>query len=120
MYKNKKEISCPVELTLSFIENKWRILIIRELLSGKKRFGELKKNLGNISQGVLTSNLRDMEKSGLVIRKIYPEVPPRVEYKLTTLGMTLEDILNSMKNWGISYKEILQKKPQQIKFPNIK
>ncbi len=110
MNTDKKKIICPVELTLSFIENKWRILIIRELLSGTKRFGELKKNLGNISQGVLTSNLRDMETNGLVTRKIYPEVPPKVEYSLTNLGMTLESILNSMKDWGVNYKNILQNK----------
>ena len=76
----KKDLpACPVELTLLLISNKWKVLIIRDLLDGTKRFSELKKSINNISQKVLTSNLREMEENNLLIRKVYPEVPPRVE-----------------------------------------
>lgn len=81
---------CPVETTLLLISDKWKVLIIRDLLPGKKRFGELKKSIGTISQKVLTSNLRAMEESGLISRKVYPEVPPKVEYSLTELGYSLK------------------------------
>lgn len=77
---------CPVEMTLQLIGDKWKVLIMRDLLTGTKRFGELKKSVGNISQKVLTSNLRAMEESGLLTRKVYAEVPPKVEYTLTDLG----------------------------------
>ena len=83
----KKELpACPVETTLMLIGDKWKVLILRDLLPGTKRFGELKKSIGNVSQKVLTAQLRDMERNGLVNRKVYPEVPPRVEYSLTELG----------------------------------
>ena len=95
---------CPVETTLGLIGNKWKVLIIRDLLTGKKRFGELKKSIGNISQKVLTSNLRDMEQAGLITRTVYPEVPPRVEYELTETGLSLNPVLNSMVTWGTEYK----------------
>ena len=98
---------CPVETTLGLIGNKWKVLIIRDLLTGKKRFGELKKSIGNISQKVLTSNLRDMEQSGLITRTVYPEVPPRVEYELTETGLSLNPVLNSMVIWGTEYKKKL-------------
>lgn len=94
---------CPVEMTLQLIGDKWKVLIIRDLLTGTKRFGELKKSVGNISQKVLTSNLRAMEESGLLIRKVYAEVPPKVEYTLTDLGYSLKPILDSMFNWGTEY-----------------
>ena len=77
-------------------------------MTGTKRFGELKKSIGNVSQKVLTSQLRQMEESGVVSRKIYPEVPPRVEYSLTDLGRSLKPILDAMQNWGEGYKEILR------------
>ena len=94
---NKKELpACPVETTLLLISNKWKILIIRDLSDGTKRFGELKKSINNISQKVLTSNLREMEENGLLTRKIYPEVPPRVEYTLTEIGESLNPILEEM------------------------
>lgn len=96
--------ACPVETTLSLIGNKWKVLILRDLLPGTKRFGELKKSLGSVSQKVLTAQLRDMEADGLVTRTVYPEVPPRVEYSLTDLGMSLQPVLNSMQSWGESYK----------------
>lgn len=96
--------ACPVETTLSLIGNKWKVLILRDLLPGTKRFGELKKSLGTVSQKVLTAQLRDMEADGLVTRTVYPEVPPRVEYTLTDLGMSLQPVLDSLWNWGESYK----------------
>lgn len=104
--KNMERIlsACPVETTLMLIGNKWKVLILRDLLSGSKRFGELKKSLGSVSQKVLTTQLRDMEESGLVSRKVYAEVPPRVEYSLTELGNSLKPILDAMRDWGEEYK----------------
>ena len=102
----KKELPvCPVETTLMLISNRWKVLIIRELLDGTKRFGELKRSVGNISQKVLTANLRTMEESGLLTRKVYPEVPPRVEYTLTETGYSLKPILDAMDAWGTRYKQ---------------
>lgn len=101
----KKELpSCPVETTLMLIGDKWKVLILRDLLPGTKRFGELKKSIGNVSQKVLTAQLRDMESNGLVNRKVYPEVPPRVEYSLTELGQSLKPILDAMWDWGEEFK----------------
>lgn len=96
---------CPVEITMSLIGDKWKVLIIRDLLTGTKRFGELKKSLSGITQKVLTNNLRQMESSGLVIRKVYAEVPPRVEYSLSETGWSLKPILDSMVEWGNDYRE---------------
>ena len=99
----KKELpACPVEITMGLIGDKWKVLIIRDLLTGTKRFGELKKSLNGITQKVLTNNLRQMEASGLVNRKVYAEVPPRVEYSLTETGWSLKPILDSMVVWGNS------------------
>ena len=95
---------CPVEMTLKLIGDRWKVLIIRDLLTGTKRFGELKKSIGDISQKVLTSNLRTMESNGLLTRKVYPEVPPKVEYTLTETGYSLKPILDSMALWGEDYK----------------
>lgn len=101
----KKELpDCPVETTLMLISDRWKVLIIRDLLEGTKRFGELKKSIGNISQKVLTANLRAMEDSGLLTRKVYAEVPPKVEYTLTETGYSLQPILDAMKEWGIHYQ----------------
>ena len=96
--------ACPVETTLTLIGDKWKVLILRDLMPGTKRFGELKKSVGNVSQKVLTAQLRAMEESGLVNRKVYAEVPPRVEYSLTELGKSLKPILDSMRAWGEAYK----------------
>ena len=96
--------ACPVETTLTLISSKWKVLILRDLLTGTKRFGELKKSIGTVSQKVLTAQLRQMEESGLLTRKVYPEVPPRVEYTLTELGYSLKPILDAMWNWGEAYK----------------
>lgn len=97
---------CPVETTLLIISDKWKVLIIRDLLTGTKRFGELKKSVGNISQKVLTSNLRDMENKGVLKRTVYAEVPPKVEYTLTEIGYSLKPILKSMEEWGSYYKSL--------------
>ena len=102
----KKELpACPVETTLTLIGDKWKVLILRDLMPGTKRFGELKKSVGTVSQKVLTAQLRAMEESGLVNRKVYAEVPPRVEYSLTELGKSLKPILDSMRAWGEAYKD---------------
>ena len=97
--------ACPVEMTLMLISDRWKVLIIRDLLDGTKRFGELKKAIGNVSQKVLTANQRSMEDSGLLTRKVYPEVPPRVEYTLTETGYSLKPILDAMVVWGTEYKQ---------------
>ncbi|MDR2903613.1 MAG: helix-turn-helix transcriptional regulator [Clostridiales bacterium] len=99
--------ACPVEITLSIIGDKWKILILRDLISGTKRFSELKKTLPNISQKVLTQNLRSMEADGLLFRKVYAEVPPRVEYSLTEKGRSLTPVLTALAQWGTDYRQSL-------------
>jgi len=96
--------ACPVETTLMLIGDKWKVLILRDLMDGTKRFGELKKSIGTVSQKVLTAQLRDMEEKGLLTRKVYAEVPPRVEYTLTETGYSLKPILDAMSAWGTDYK----------------
>ena len=95
---------CPVETALTLMGDKWKVLIVRDLLTGTKRFGELKRSLNGISQKVLTQHLRIMEENGLVHRKVYAEVPPRVEYSLTELGHSLKQIHDAMWRWGEEYK----------------
>ena len=97
--------ACTVETTLTLISDKWKVLILRDLLTGTKRFGELKKSIGGVSQKVLTAQLRQMEDSGLLTRTVYPEVPPRVEYTLTELGLSLKPVLDALQIWGERYKE---------------
>lgn len=101
---SKELPACPVEMTLQLMGDRWKVLIIRDLLDGTKRFGELKKSVRDISQKVLTSNLRTMEESGLLTRKVYAEVPPKVEYTLTETGYSLKPILDVMSDWGTNYK----------------
>ncbi|MGP1437495.1 MAG: winged helix-turn-helix transcriptional regulator [Treponema sp.] len=96
--------ACDVELTLSLISDRWKVLIIRDLLTGTKRFGELKKLVQGISQKVLTAHLREMESDGLVNRKIYAQIPPRVDYSLTELGFSLQPVLHAMEEWGKMYR----------------
>ena len=96
--------ACPVETTLMLIGDKWKVLILRELLGGTKRFGELRKAIGHVTQKVLTAQLRDMEAKGLLTRRVYAEVPPRVEYTLTETGYSLKPILDSMVAWGADYQ----------------
>ena len=97
---------CPVEVSLLMIGDKWKVLILRELRSGTKRFGEIRDSINGISQKVLTEKLREMESDGLVIRKAYAEIPPRVEYSLSKLGETLGPVLDSLKEWGEMYKRL--------------
>ena len=104
MMEAKTLPACPVETTLTLIGDKWKVLILRDLLPGTKRFGELKRSVGGVSQKVLTSQLRQMEGSGLLTRTVYPEVPPRVEYTLTELGRSLKPVLDAMEVWGEGYK----------------
>lgn len=97
--------NCPVEYTASIIGNKWKIIILRDLLTGTKRYNELTRSVVGISAKVLTENLRDLEKDGIVQRKVYPVVPPKVEYSLTKKGMDLQGVLDLMKEFGLKYKD---------------
>ena len=103
--------ACPVETTLTLISDKWKVLILRDLMSGARRFGELKRSLGAVSQKVLTAQLRQMEDSGLLTRTVYPEVPPRVEYRLTDLGRSLKPVLDAMQSWGEAYQALRETGP---------
>ena len=106
--KTKAELlpECPVATTVQLIGNKWKLLIIRNLLVRPWRFNELQKSLDGISQKVLTDSLRSMESDGIITRTVYAEVPPRVEYSLSALGESMRPILNSMQAWGENYKEM--------------
>lgn len=108
MITKKNLPPCPVAVLLKLIGNKWKILIIRDLLTGTKRFGELKKSVG-CSQKVLTSNLKEMEENKLLTRKVFAEVPPRVEYTLTKTGLSLDPVLKEMGEWGEKYRRSLKK-----------
>lgn len=108
MRKKEDLPDCPVATTVSMIGNKWKLLIIRNLLSRPWRFNELQRDLEGISQKVLTDNLRSMEADGIITRTVYAEVPPRVEYALSELGKTLCPIMDEMKKWGLMYKELAQ------------
>ncbi len=95
---------CPVEVTLSLMSTKWKALILRDLLTGTKRFSELKKSLAPVTQKMLTQNLREMEEDGLILRKVYPVVPPKVEYSFTELGYSLKPVIDEMRSFGIQYQ----------------
>ena len=97
--------ACPVQTCLNFVSDKWKILIIRDLLTGTKRFSELKKSLAPVTQKMLTQQLRQMENDGIIHREVYPVVPPKVEYSLTELGRSLEPVIEVMKKWGQEFKE---------------
>lgn len=101
--------SCPVATTLQLIGSKWKILILRNLMSRPWRFNELKKDLEGVSQKVLTDSLRSMEEDGIVIRTVYPEIPPRVEYSLSELGESMRPIIKAMEIWGTEYKKNISK-----------
>lgn len=98
---------CPVETTLLLISDKWVVLVLRDLMTGTKRFGELMKSITGVSQKVLTEKLRRMEENELITRTVYPEAPPRVEYDLTNLGRSLAPVLDAMETWGRGYKRIV-------------
>ncbi len=105
MLKKEELPDCPVATTVQLIGNKWKLLILRNLMMRPWRFNELQKSLEGISQKVLTESLRSMEADGIVIRTVYAEVPPRVEYSLSDLGETLRPILDAMQTWGTEYKK---------------
>jgi DNA-binding HxlR family transcriptional regulator len=100
---DKEHANCPVETTIALLGSKWKLLILRELFKGTRRFGELSRGVPGISQKMLTQQLRQMEEDNLVNRKVYPEVPPRVEYSLTQTGESLKPILDAMHKWGTKY-----------------
>ena len=99
---------CPVATTVALIGSKWKLLILRDLLSRPWRFNELKKDLEGVSQKVLTDSLRSLEADGIITRTVYPQVPPRVEYALTDLGRSLKPILDAMLDWGASYQNMVR------------
>ncbi|MBD0855975.1 MarR family transcriptional regulator [Corynebacterium striatum] len=101
--------ACPVETTLTLLSNRWRAMILRNLLDGTMRFNELRRSVTGISQKVLTSNLREMEDTGLVHREVFAEVPPRVEYSLTPIGQSMRPILDAMGEWGEHYQQQVAK-----------
>jgi len=103
---SKKTVSCEVETTIQIIGGRWKVLIIRELLLGVKRFGELQRALPGVTQKMLTQQLREMEQDGIVHREVYPEIPPKVEYSLTSLGESLQPILNAMHEWGAKHLSV--------------
>ncbi|HEY7316438.1 MAG TPA: helix-turn-helix domain-containing protein [Candidatus Binatia bacterium] len=103
MARGRKSTSCPAETTLGVIGGKWKLLILRELFSGASRFGELRRRLSGISEKILAQHLRELESDGIVARKIYPEIPPKVEYSLTNSGKTLGPIINGLHEWGLQH-----------------
>ena len=108
MIKKENLPECPVATTVQLIGSKWKLLILRDLLTGKKRYNELKRSLPDIYQKVLTASLKSMVNDGLVIRTAYPEVPPRVEYSLSELGESMRPVIQSMETWGSYYKDQIQ------------
>lgn len=105
----KQELpECPVATTVQLIGNKWKLLIIRNLLAGPQRFTELKRGINGISQKVLTDNLRAMESDGIVSREIFAEIPPKVIYSLTDIGRSLLPVIDAMADWGESYKGLIK------------
>lgn len=103
-FDNESSI-CPVETTVDLIGSKWKLLIMRELLTGTKRFNELNRAIVGISQKVLTENLRKLENDGIIVRQVYPVIPPKVEYRLSSLGETLRPVIDTMRVWGTGYLE---------------
>ncbi len=103
--EDKKQVGCPVETTLAIIGGRWKVLILQELFSGIKRFGELHRALAGITQKMLTQQLRELERDGIINRLVYAQVPPKVEYSLTEFGMTLKPILETMHEWGVRFEE---------------
>ena len=109
--------ACPVETTLMMISDRWKTLILRDLMGGTKRFGELRRSIWNISQKVLTANRRSMEKDGLLVRQVFAEVPPRVEYTLTETGHSLKPVLDCMAEWGAAYQKAMAERPPEPTLP---
>lgn len=105
---NKQILACPVATTVNLIGSKWKLLILRNILTGPKRFSELQRALDGISQKVLTDSLRSMEKDSIIIRTVYAEVPPRVEYSLSEIGESMRPIINAMEDFGHEYKQMIE------------
>lgn len=99
----KRQFHCPVEATISVLEGKWKLLIIRELMKGTRRFSQIQRAIPSVTQKMLTKQLRELERDGLISRKVYPQVPPKVEYSLTEIGRELESVLEAMHRWGERY-----------------
>lgn len=97
---------CPIEITLNLLSSKWKTLIIRELLTGTKRFSEMKRVMPGVTQKMLTQSLRGLEEDGLIERKVYPVVPPKVEYTLTELGLSLSPVIDEMRRFGTEYYKL--------------
>ncbi|MDR2427712.1 MAG: helix-turn-helix transcriptional regulator [Endomicrobium sp.] len=109
MIPKRELLGCPVLTTVNLIGNKWKLLILRDLFNGTKRFGELRRSVHGISQKVLTQNLKELEKDGIIERKVHAEVPPRVEYKTNKLGQTIQPIIAAMWKWGETYQKKYKK-----------
>jgi DNA-binding HxlR family transcriptional regulator len=101
----RRKTNCPAEITLAIIGGRWKTLLLYHLFQGVKRFSELQRATNGITQKMLTQQLREMERDGLVHREIYAEVPPKVEYSLTPLGRTLEPVVHAMCDWGVKYSQ---------------
>jgi len=99
----KRGGKCPAETTLAVIGGRWKVLILYQLFQGVKRFSELQRALKGVTQKMLTQQLREMERDGIVQRTVYPQVPPKVEYRLSTLGETLKPVVNAMCKWGLRH-----------------
>ncbi|HHT02495.1 MAG TPA: helix-turn-helix transcriptional regulator [Firmicutes bacterium] len=97
---------CPIESTLAIISGKWKILIMKALAQGPVRYGEISKEIPAVSSKVLTQQLREMEKDGLIVRKVFPEIPPRVEYSLSKMGASLSSVLGELRNWGLTEDKV--------------
>jgi DNA-binding HxlR family transcriptional regulator len=110
-----KKAACPVETALALIGGRWKVLILRELFQGVKRFGELHRAMNGITQKMLTQQLRQMERDGIIKREVYPVIPPKVEYSLTPLGKSLRPVLDSLQRWGASYLEAKNKKAKKVR-----
>jgi DNA-binding HxlR family transcriptional regulator len=101
----RRVTKCPAEITLGVIGGRWKVILLYHLFQGVKRFSELQRAVVGITQKMLTQQLREMERDGLVHREVYPEVPHKVEYSLTPLGRTLEPVVGAMCGWGIKYRD---------------
>ncbi len=109
MARERELPACPVATTLVLINSKWKVLILRDLFTGPKRFNELKRSLEGISQKVLTASLKEMVEDELIVRHVFPEVPPHTEYDLTDLGRTMKPILDSLEHWGAHYQTLVSR-----------
>ena len=110
---NGKEYHCPVEMVIDLVSGKWKLLILRELMKGTRRFSQLQRSIPGITQKMLTKQLRDLESAGIVSRKVYPQVPPKVEYSLTPIGKSLREIFDAMHRWGVRYAQSLKDRTSQ-------